>query len=163
AWANTPQMIKPYYAFVEPKQVARSLRQFQRRLRDRMIAAKMAIPYLQEIVGEAPPPPASIARLSLNELSKLASIDLPDADPADVEKRVWRPSLPVIHLAAALDVTIREVEKTHGERIYFGHLMIYPHLLRHVLHMAQLYADTLYQSKSLSIPPNTLIELRPIE
>jgi hypothetical protein len=29
--------------------------------------------------------------------------------------------------------------------------------------MAQLYADTLYQSKSLSIPPNTLIELRPIE
>lgn len=61
-WARTPQTIKPCYAFIEPKQVARSLRQFQRRLSDRMIAAKMAIPYLQEVVGELPRLPANIAR-----------------------------------------------------------------------------------------------------
>lgn len=88
---------------------------------------------------------------------------MPETDPADVEKRVWRPGLPVIHLAAALDVTIREMEKAHGARIYFGHLMMYPHLLRHVLRTAQLYADRLYRSPSLSVAPNTLIEVIAIE
>jgi len=40
-WANTAQLIKPRYAFVRERDLAKDLRTLKRRLRDRMIAGRL--------------------------------------------------------------------------------------------------------------------------
>jgi hypothetical protein len=47
-WATSPQLVKPIYAFQSKTACNRGLKQFKRRLRDRMIAARMAYPFLKE-------------------------------------------------------------------------------------------------------------------
>ena len=99
-WAITTQDIKPIYAFIDAKEINAALRQFKRRLRDRMLAARMGIAYLKEVdairTGQSLVLPRSIERLTLNQLSELVLGDLDSEEPGNVETRVWRPSLPVI-------------------------------------------------------------------
>jgi len=106
-YANGPddaksQSMKPVHAFRESKQIGKDLNGLQRRLQDRMAAARMAIAYLKEAAAGKPPKlPAGIKRLSLNQLSEMVLRDTRESSPENVETRVWRPSLPVIHLASA--------------------------------------------------------------
>ena len=51
--------------------------------------------------GVAPPLPQGIKRLSLNKMAAFVAEDAGQVDPINVERRVWAPSRPVIHLAAA--------------------------------------------------------------
>jgi hypothetical protein len=51
--------------------------------------------------GATPPLPQGIKRLSLNEMAAFVAEDAGQVDPINVERRVWAPSRPVIHLAAA--------------------------------------------------------------
>ena len=76
-----------------------------------MIAGRIAIAYLKEAlpdqVLELPP---SVKRLSINELAKLVLDDTRFTDPQNVETRIWRPSLPVVHLASAIQVYLSLTE-----------------------------------------------------
>ncbi len=47
-WANSPQSVKPIYLCQTERDLNRSLRTLPRRLRDRMVAARMAYPFLKE-------------------------------------------------------------------------------------------------------------------
>ena len=95
----------PDYAGLGVREVKQQLRQSTRRFRDRMVAARMARGFFQEAITERPAIlPATMARLSLNELSKLVLHESGQSDPENVEKRAWSESRPVIHLAAAFDV-----------------------------------------------------------
>jgi hypothetical protein len=68
----TPILIKPVHAFRSEQEIAKDLRTLERRLRDRMVAARMAVPFLQEVeLGKTPKLPKSIKRLSLNEMAAL--------------------------------------------------------------------------------------------
>lgn len=70
--STTPQPMKPIYALRDQQQISRDLKGVKLRLRDRMVAAKMAIPLLRETEsGTAPPLPASMKRLSINALAEL--------------------------------------------------------------------------------------------
>jgi hypothetical protein len=70
-WAIPSHPIKPIYALRRQDQNDRVLRTLERRVRDRMIAGRMAIGFLKEAVtGEVPPP---LKRLSINELAQLDS------------------------------------------------------------------------------------------
>jgi hypothetical protein len=54
-WLVSPQLIEPIHALRPQWDIDRDLRTLQRRLRDRMIAARMAIGFLKEVVtGEVP-------------------------------------------------------------------------------------------------------------
>jgi hypothetical protein len=91
----SPQPIKPVYALRSQCDIDRDLRTLQRRLRDRMIAARMAIGFLKEAVtGEVPKLPANIKRMSVNQMARLVLDDAGYTDPENVETRIWRPSLP---------------------------------------------------------------------
>jgi hypothetical protein len=65
-------------------------------------AGRMTIPFLRRAdSGVTPPLPQGIKRLSLNEMAAFVAEDAGQVDPINVERRVWAPSRPVIHLAAA--------------------------------------------------------------
>jgi hypothetical protein len=60
------------YALRPQGEIDRDLRTLQRRLRDRMIAGRMAIGFLKEAVtGEIPELPAGIKRMSVNQMAQL--------------------------------------------------------------------------------------------
>jgi hypothetical protein len=82
-----------------------ALRTTSRRLRDRMVAAKMARGFVYEaITGGHVRLPSSMKRLSINELAKLIQPESGQSDPENIEKRVWGDTKPVIHLACAFDL-----------------------------------------------------------
>src|ERR1700730_1219707 len=97
----TPVPMKPVHAFRSEQEIAKDLRTLEWRLRDRMAAARMAVPFLQEVeLGKRPKLPKSIKRLSLKMAAFVAG-EAEQSEPQNVESRVWRPSLGVIHLAVA--------------------------------------------------------------
>jgi hypothetical protein len=95
----------PEYAALDQREIKRRLRTARRRFRDRMVAARMARAFVIEALTGTPARlPAGMARLSLNQLSELVKREAGQHDPENVEKRVWRPSRPAIHLAIAAEV-----------------------------------------------------------
>ena len=95
--------MKPIHAFRKEKLIGKDLVKLQRRLQGRMAAARMAMAYLKEVAtGKPPKLPHGIKRLSLNQLSEMVLEDTRETMAENVEERVWRASLPVIHLAAAM-------------------------------------------------------------
>jgi len=159
-WAITPQLIKPIYALRDQKLIARDLRQFERRLRDRMVAAKIAIAFLQEVdLGSMPKLPEGVMRLSLNEMCLHVLDDVEQDDAANLETRIWRESLPVIHLATATALVFDQLEKNGLSKPSFGHLIAHPDLLRKIIEISHEHAAMLLKSTKLSIKPETLIQI----
>jgi hypothetical protein len=100
----------PEYAGVTPKAAKARLRTLRRRLNDRMVAARMARGFMQEALTGHVVLPATMKQLSVNQLSRLVKTDRPTIDdPEMIERRVWRPSWPVIHLALAFDVLLTKL------------------------------------------------------
>ena len=100
--AETPITVKPKYVFRDREIVDRDVRYVARRLGERMVAGRMAIAFLQRAeLGPAYRLPKGLERLSLNALAAFVSEDAGQADATNVLRRIWKPSRPVIHLAAA--------------------------------------------------------------
>ena len=57
--------------------------------------------FAEGLSGEAARLPNGMTHLSINQLSKLVILDVHIGDPQNIEKLVWRHSLPVLHRAAA--------------------------------------------------------------
>jgi hypothetical protein len=86
------------------------------RLKKRMAAARMGIGrWHQEIPDVEVRLPDGMIRASLDQLSKLIRSDTDIDDPENIEKLVWRRSLPIIHLAMATQIEL--VIRNSGERI----------------------------------------------
>lgn len=82
-----------------------------------MAAARMAIAYLKEAAtGQVPKLPPGIKRLSLNQLSEMVLKDTRERMPENVETRIWGESVPVIHIASAVEVLADIVERHGHER-----------------------------------------------
>lgn len=161
-WAIKPQLLKPIYAFRDKKQVSRDLKPIKRRLRDRMQAAKIAIAFLQEIeLGQAFQLPKNVKRMSIKQLSELLIEETGYMEIENIETRIWRASLPVIHLAAATAVIFDQLEKSGLAQPSIGHFLTNPLLAQHVVETSNLYADMLVRSTKLSIKPEKLIRLYP--
>lgn len=85
------------------------------RLKKRMAAARMGIGrWYLEIPDVEVKLPDGMTRVSLDQLSKLVQPDTDIDDPENVEKLVWRRSLPIIHLAMATQIEL--VIKNSGKR-----------------------------------------------
>lgn len=159
-WATSPQIIKPIYLLQRTGEINRSLRQLKRRLRDRMIAARMAYPFLQEAnSGEVPKLPAAVKRLSINAVSELVLDDAGQTDPENVETRIWQPSLPVIHLASAVHGYLHLVEGV-AEPTGLGPLMVNRDAIEYVVRNAEHYESLVATSERLRLDPERLIKFR---
>ncbi len=79
----------------------------EKRLRHRMIAAKIGIGLIHlELFGTQVTLPPSLVSLSIDQLSAFVSRETTIDDPENVEKLVWRTSLPIIHLAIATQLIL---------------------------------------------------------
>ena len=159
---NTPQPMKPIHAFRERHQINRDLKTLKRRMRDRMVAARMAIPFLQEVETGSPPPlPASIKRLSINAMAEFVLDDAGQSDPENVETRIWRPSLPVIHLAAATQVFLNLAETDNRGPLLLGDILCSRFAIEYIVTEAQRYEALLFKGLTQkAIAPEKLIKLR---
>src|SRR5208282_4703115 len=98
----------PVYAVIDKAESRRRLRTLRRRLRDRMVASRMSLGFFEEgITGRPARLPPAMLRLSLNQLSELVQSQSGESITENIERRAWRDSRPVIHLAAAMQIVIR--------------------------------------------------------
>jgi hypothetical protein len=154
--AFRPQAIKPIYAFRTAREIERDLRTLRRRHRDRMIAGRMAIAFLQKAYGIAPKVPGTVGRLSINAMSALVAEDAGYTEAENVETRIWRPSLPVIHLAAAMQVLL----SAFPVPIHAGHLVNSRPLIEWVVSAAEEYEGLFARSRYRGIDASKLIKIR---
>ena len=97
----TPIQVRPQYVFRDPKVIDRDVAYVVKRLGERMVAGRMAIALLRKAVpGGLQRLPKEIRRLSVNQLALYVLEDAGQTEPGNVERRVWAPSRPVIHIAA---------------------------------------------------------------
>jgi hypothetical protein len=157
-WMLLPQWIQPIYTLHTP--VKQDLNTLQRRLRDRMAAGRMAIGFLKEaLTGQAPELPTGVSRVSINEMSRLVMSDTRQTDPGNVETRIWRQSLPVIHIASAFQVFLQLAEPGLG-RIIFERFLLNRRSIECVVRAAEFHASIIARSGRIPIDLAQLVELR---
>jgi hypothetical protein len=148
----------PGYTAIDASESRRRLRTLARRLRDRMIASRMSLGFLQEALAKQPARlPASMSRLSINELSKLVLDQSGESDPENVEKRVWRQSLPVIHLAAAMQIVARAMG---ADLERYGYVLDNAPLHAAVIYLAQVYEHIVFSDPRFGKRRDQLIRIR---
>jgi hypothetical protein len=152
-WLGSPQPIKPVYALRSQLDINRDLRTLERRFRDRMIAARMAIGFLKEAVL-----PAAINRVSVNQMARLVLDDAGYTDPENVESRIWRPSLPVIHIATAIQLMLQLAEPVTGP-LGLEALLLDRGIIELVVRAAQYHESVILRSR-LQIDAETLVKIR---
>jgi hypothetical protein len=159
-----PPLAKSVYAFRSERDVKKDLKTLDRRLRDRMVAARMAIGFLQEAAGTPPRLPPDVSRLSLNQLSEMVKDDAKQSDPENVESRIWRPSIPVIHIAASVAVVISNSERAGIPQTSWGDILHSRPLVEEIVHNAQLHEILIENSakigSKLHITVDKLIKVR---
>jgi hypothetical protein len=156
-WSIAPQPLKPIYALRPQHDSDHYLRTFERRLRDRMVAGRMAIGFLKEAAtGQVP---AGIKRLSINEMAQLVLDDAGYTEPENVETRIWRPSLPVIHLASALQLLLHLAEPECGP-IGLEALLVAREVIELLVRTAEYHESVIEQSRYLRLDPESMIRFR---
>lgn len=165
-WAGAPQLVKPLYAFRPEKVVARDLRTLGRRLRDRMVAARMGLSFLkQSVEGERFVFPSGLSGLSIHEVAAWVADDAGQADFKNVESRVWRPSVPVLHLACAVAMAVDQSERlalATGRPegvIQMGQLLTQREVIEWVVRTASEVADLLSHCPGARVRREQLIEI----
>lgn len=88
-----PITVRPQHVFRGNNVVARDIKFVQRRLRERLIVARIAIPFLQKSeLGRSPDLPSGVRRLSVNEMAAKVLEDAEQAEASNVKQRYWVPS-----------------------------------------------------------------------
>jgi hypothetical protein len=80
-----------------------------------MVPGRTAIPFFQRAeLGQLKTLPKEIQRLSVNQMAEFVRDDAQQGDASNVERRIWAPSRPVIHLAAAAAIVGQKLSKSGG-------------------------------------------------
>ncbi len=161
-WANQPQRIKPVYAFHDLGAVQRDMNTINGQLQNRLHAAHVAMAFFKEAaLGHMPPDmPADAKRLSINELVRTLKFN-GAVDLDNFETRIWRPSLPVIHLAAALAINMDKASK-EGKKTSIGDLIFDKKIITEVIATAQENEAWLEKSK-IQIDMNKIVRVRLVQ
>lgn len=161
AWACRRQSIKPIYACCDIEQLDRDIGHLEKRLRHRMLAGKMCIPFLREAAtGAVPELPPGISRLSISQMAGLICEEAGYSESKNVVSRIWRRSLPVIHIAAAVTIIGSECVRSGGRPMTIADLVIDPVIIRLVVEQAELYVPLLAKSRRAHVDVDSLIRVR---
>ena len=119
----------------------------------------MAIAFLEALRGEVKTSRPETPRLSLNQLSELVLGDTSFTDPDNVETRIWRPSLPVIHFCSAIQVLLSLAEADVG-LIPLEALLLNRKVIELIIRTAEYHETLLAQSRHLRFEPERMIRNR---
>lgn len=155
-----PKPVKLPYVFRDAKIAERETKFAAKRLGERLVAARMAVPFLQgSESGHAPALPTAIKRLSLNEMAAFVLDDAGQSDAGNVERRFWAPSRPVIHLAASMAVTGQALKKA-GVQLGLGLLLVWRELVEGIVQRAQAYEELIARDPAFPVKFDDLIKVR---
>jgi hypothetical protein len=155
-----PKPVKLQYVFRDAKTAERETKFAARRLGERLVAARMAIPFFRRAeLGQAPTLPKIIKRLSLNEMAAFVLDDAGQSDAGNVKQRYWSPSRPVIHLAASAAVTGQALKKA-GARLCLAHLLICRELIELIVQRAQAHEELIARDPAFPVKAGDLIKVR---
>lgn len=192
-WVNQQQWIVPAHMTMPLVDMNRWLLRIKPRHDDRLGAAHVAVPYFQEALsrqsGASPSRRRNVTldsriKRTIDQEADLAEwwavrgIEFIQRFPADdhnFEQRVFRPSLPVLHLAVALAVMIdwsQKVLKEHtnlvreaecigpggGAQLCFEHLLSTPEFARAIVQNAAEYENLIPHLQKPRI--STIVKLR---
>ena len=155
----TPITARPQYVFRDHKIIDRHVAFAGRRMQERLVAGRMAVLYFRRAeIGVLPPLPDGIKRLSINQIAAFVLDDAGQADPENVEKRVWRPSKPVIHLATAAALVGQELQKA-GVPLLLDSFLFQEALIEAVLRRAELLKELISKDPKFPVRAEQLIQL----
>jgi len=155
---ETPILVKPKYAFRSAKEVKKDWKTFERRLRDRLAAGHMAIAFLQPAYGIKPNLPEGMTKPTIDGMAEQIAEQFGLAEPGNVESRIWRPSLPVAHLAAAFGVAINRGQLAGHPKTSIGDIMSDASLIEEIVREAALY-ENIIENNKLPIDPAQLVHI----
>lgn len=156
--------LKPAYAFRNTQDVRKDIKTLERRLRDRAVAARMFRGFWQEAAGAEIRLPAGMTKLSLNQVAELVAKDAQQASSENIETRMWRPSIPVIHVAAALENVQLDAERLGEPGFSWGDILISRRLIEEIAAKAENIEEFISNSSKiksqLNIIPAKLVQVR---
>jgi hypothetical protein len=148
------------HVFRDAKVIDRETNFVARRLGERLVAGRMAIPFLQKAeLGCQPQLPSAIKRLSVNQMAEFVLDDIGHADSNNVKRRVWAPSRPVIHLAAAATMIGQELRRK-GIQTGFEYLLLCRELIEAIVLRAKLLEEIIAKDPRFPVKAETLIRVR---
>jgi hypothetical protein len=159
-WVHTRRRLVPAYVSSAATQTGENFGPIGRVYRDRMVAAKMAIPFLIEAeTGQWPPLPEGVRHFSINEMAEFCAADAGQSDASNVKIRIWKPSRPIIHFACAVAVALDDRDRAGVARFTFDDMLLDWSLTRSLVERAQEYALLVPRTK-LNIGASELIRMR---
>jgi hypothetical protein len=152
--------IRPHQVFRHPDRIDSDVAFVGRRFGERMVAGRMAVPFFwQAELGDQLMLPRQIKRLSVNQMAEFVLEDAGLADPVNVESRFWRPSRPVIHLAAATAFIGQQLEKA-GVPFSQETFLLNRELTECVLRKAEELETLIANDPKFPVKPDQLIRFR---
>jgi hypothetical protein len=152
--------VKLPHVFRDPRLAARETRIVQKRLCERLVAGRMAVPFLQRAeLGYVPVLPAKIKRLSLKQMCEFVQDDAEQSDAQNVKRRYWDPSRLVIHIAAAAAVVGQEQVRA-GKDLDFTQLLLRRDLIEDIVRRAELFETLITGDPKFPVKADSLIQLR---
>lgn len=160
-WAQSKQNIKPYYLSMSSDKAARIAVKSDKKIQSRLNAAHIAI---QKLIEVAHPEKLSHISYDLSLNKMIENLDqfegIKDLD--NFETRVWRTSIPIIHLAVALAIMMNDALVNFGIRLDYNSFYEDKSLTKRLIDEAKKYAKDLQQT-SLNIKAHQLIDIEIIE
>jgi hypothetical protein len=92
-------------------------------------------------------------------MSGLVLADAGQSEAKNVETRIWRPSLPVIHLAAATQILL-DVGARHDRPLHIGDLLTSRLVIEAIIQEARRYETLIERITRVHIDAGTLIRVR---
>ena len=127
-----------------------------RRLKDRTTAGLAVLPFLREAYSKTPQVFPSGKTLSVHQMSEVLLPERKISEIANFESRVWRPSLPVLHLCAAWVTIARDHYDGLGKNLELNKIIFDREILALWLDLAEAYVPLLERSR-LNVAPDQLI------
>ena len=103
--------------------------------------------------------PKDIQRPSINQLAQYVLEDAGQTEPTNVERRMWAPSRPVIHIAAAAAMAGQELSK-RGEPFGLESFLLDQAFIEKVARLAEELETLVAQVPKFPVRPEQLIRFR---
>jgi hypothetical protein len=155
-----PQLMKPVHALRSEADMKKGLKTLKRRLRDRMVAAHVAASFLLRSGGFEPALPEGVSKLSLNQMTAFVAQFARQSVAENLETRIWRESIPVIHLAVATAVEINEGERLDLGSTSVGDILFSRDIIEQIIWRAQIFQLYIEADPKLPIDPKKLIKVQ---